>query len=366
MRSSNNEKIKEEQEIKGFYFKDEHKVSISLSQKARKNMEEDMDTFDVKKTTFINIVFANFKDKAKASISQYKEKRIEELGNIFNNSKLKPENINNAINVIIEHEIEQIKEQWTSKNKLDDYERTVYQINKNNVEFLEQCNEAHTYKKSGKTHKVTVGQYMSAVIEEYCSLPFIERERIFKKDIYDTIELACDGRYILKITTNNNEHEVYPYKIMPDPLHTQDYLTCYSINKETNDKKAVSFNIARIKEAEIKSRKNKFHLNEYEIKYLEEQIAKRTPAYLTREAKTVEVKLNKHGMEIFKKKLFNRPVPVKESSTQDGIIYVFDCTDFQTLNYFLPFGADAEIISPPELRKKFIDIFTKAYELYNK
>ena len=68
----------------------------------------------------------------------------------------------------------------------------MYHINDNNVEYLlEDCDEEQYYGRPGL--------YIRSIIEEYCSLPFIKRERIYRKDIYETIEKACTEERILKI-----------------------------------------------------------------------------------------------------------------------------------------------------------------------
>lgn len=64
--------------------------------------------------------------------------------------------------------------------KLDE-ESKLYHINKNNIKYLEEyCEEGQFYD--------SPGLYIRFIIEEYCALPFIERERIYRKSIYDREE----------------------------------------------------------------------------------------------------------------------------------------------------------------------------------
>ena len=68
---------------------EEQKIRITLSNRAKLTMSEDMDVFGTPKAaTFINLVFNNFKSDAKSSISLYLQQRELELDRLFNESKL--------------------------------------------------------------------------------------------------------------------------------------------------------------------------------------------------------------------------------------------------------------------------------------
>ncbi|MGN1319052.1 MAG: hypothetical protein ACI4VF_08545 [Lachnospirales bacterium] len=161
-------------------------------------------------------------------------------------------------------------------------------MNDCNVSYLsEDCDENQYYNSPSK--------YIRSVIEEYCSLPFIKRERIYRKDIYNTIETACKEKRILKVKANYYGNEqlfyVYPYRIMPDPFHTQSYLVCYSRKAEEDDKDKIiaSFSMARINPPTMLTKT--FHLNKQEISYIEKQVSKYSPAYLIGKTEQIEVKL---------------------------------------------------------------------------
>lgn len=57
------------------------------------------------------------------------------------------------------------------------------------------------------------------------------------------------------------------------------------------------------------------------------------------------------------------PVPKNRSSFYRDV-YVFDCSLRQAFNYFFSFGADAEILSPDELRNEFIENYSSALTIY--
>ena len=55
---------------------EEHKIRITLSNRAKLTLEEDMSIFKTEKiTTFINLVFENYRSEAKSSISLYLEQK---------------------------------------------------------------------------------------------------------------------------------------------------------------------------------------------------------------------------------------------------------------------------------------------------
>ena len=338
---------------------DAHKIRITLSNKAYAIIKEDMDLFEVPTPTeFINTVFDNFKKEAKASLVLYLQQRRIELDRLFTVAKLDEESKRRAIEQILSKEQEAIQnelfkyKQLTGKSKL-------YHINKNNIKYLEEyCEEGQFYD--------SPGLYIRFIIEEYCALPFIERERIYRKSIYELVEQACQERKILKISqriqAKNQILYVYPYKILPDPFHTQSYLVCFSREAEKEDSAKIvsSFSMARLNKISMLSKK--FHLSKDEYSELDKKISNNSPAYMLGTPENITVKLNKVGKKIYKSKLFSRPERI--DTAQDDTVYIFSCTQKQAFNYFFSFGANVEIISPAELREEFIKKYSEALEQY--
>lgn len=339
---------------------EEQKIRIALSDRARITMCEDMEVFGTfKAATFINTVFNNYKNEAKSSISLYLQQREIELDRLFTGTELDAMSKRIAMDQILSVEkntiINKISEYNTSKGK-----SKLYHINDSNVEYLlEDCDENQYYSRPGL--------YMRSVIEEYCSLPFIKRERIYRKNIYEIIERACQEKKILKIKANYYGKDqlfyVYPYKIVPDSFHTQSYLVCYSrkADEEEKDKIVASFSMARVSPPTMLTKT--FHLNKQEILNIESQISNYSPAFLVGKPEQIKVKLTKKGKQSYQTRLYSRPEKIESLSSDD--IYVFDCTQQQIYDYFFSFGANAEIISPEYLRNKFKNNLSKALENYN-
>lgn len=339
---------------------EEQKIRIALSKRAKLTMAEDMDVFCTPKVaTFINTVFNNFKHEAKSSISLYLQQREIELDRLFTETKLDAISKKISIDQILSIEKKQIQSKISEYSNIKG-ESKLYHINDDNVAYLlEDCDEDQYYSRPGA--------YIRSIIEEYCSLPFIKRERIYRKDIYEIIERACVEKRILKIKANYYGKDqlfyVYPYKIIPDSFHTQAYLVCYSrkAEDEEKDKIIASFSMARISSPTILTKS--FHLNKHEIANIDSQITKYSPAYLIGKPELISVKLTKKGKQSYQSRLYSRPEKIESLSSDD--IYVFDCTQQQIFNYFFSFGADAEIISPEYLRNRFKNTLEKAFKIYS-
>lgn len=339
---------------------DAQKIRIALSERATITMADDMNVFSVTKAaTFINTVFEHYRSESKSSISQYLQNRKEELNRLFISSGLDDNSREKAIRHLLEAEKQEIIEKNAQylKSKASG---KLYHINKDNIKYLtEECTEDIFYKRPG--------QYIRSVIEEYCSLPFIQRERIYRKEIYRIIEDACEKKNVLKLSANYYgeccQFYVCPYKIVPDAFHTQSYLVCYSrkAGEKEQDKIVASFSMARIN---LPTRLDRsFYLNRQEISEIENRILNASPAYLIGKPEQIHVRLTDKGKQTYRTKLFSRPEKIEKLSTDDE--YVFDCTPLQIFNYFFSFGADAEIISPEYLRNRFKARHAQALALYN-
>ena len=342
------------------YFNDEQKIRIALSPQAEITMHDDMEKFGItKEATFINTVFSNYKYEAKASICQYEQQRFLELDNALSFRNLDSETKRSVLNTIIEFETAEIKS--TVSGVAPAGKSKLYHINDTNTEFLlEDCDENKYYSRPSL--------YIRAVIEEYCRLPLIKRQRIIQKEIFDIVERACSEKRILKIKTPLNGQEqlfyVYPYKIIPDTLHTQLYLACYSKKDKAADSEKVLASFSMIRLAKPTMLSKTFHLNKAEIKNIEDNIAVRPAAYLISQPEKIKVRLTEAGKKAYHSRIFNRPEKIDALSKGD--IYVFDCSQYQAFNFFFSFGADAEIISPKELKEQFKKAYEEAFLAYNK
>ena len=348
--------------ILGFqYINEEQKIRIPLSRRAYLVMLDDMRVFSVSKQAgFINTVIANFHDSAKASLSSYLSGKRLEFAELFTGSSLDTKSGELAIDHMLQKEREKtvlelqayLKEKYVSK---------LYHINDANFEYLQyDCNEEEFYQ--GKA-----GAYIKCLMEEYAGLPFIKRERIFKKEVYETVEYACRMHYLLQVKTlvygERQTFFVYPYKIIPDPLCTQEYLACYTrmAGEPSGVKKDASFSMARFEKPVVL--KQKAFLSRAEIIRIEDDIAKLSVAFLLGEPREIRVRLTERGKRSYQARLYSRPD--KDDVKSTGEEYVFFCSEQQAYSYFFNFGAEAEIISPPSLRERMIRNYQNALSVYS-
>lgn len=340
---------------------DEHKLRLSLSLNAQLKMSEDMDTFKVSKAaTFINTVFDNFKYEAKSSISLYLQQRELELDRLLTDSDLDEQSKNIVIDKLLEaeeKELEAIKQKYKSEKG----NGKLYHINEQNYNHLTYDSDESKY------YDNRPSLYVRAVLEEYCSLPFIERERIYRKDIYEKIERACAEKRILKVKVNYTGSDqlfyVYPYKIVPDPSHTQSYLTCYSRRAENSEKDRIiaSFSMARINDPTVLMKT--FRLSQKEKDDIDRQISKCSPAYLVGTPDLITIRLTEKGKQIYHSRIYARPERVEADLPED--VYLFNCTHQQIFNFFFSFGPEAEILSPENLRERFRSTLAEALRRYS-
>ncbi|MCR4611086.1 MAG: WYL domain-containing protein [Lachnospiraceae bacterium] len=341
-----------------FYINYEQKVRISLSERARLILAEDMESFGFSRgSSFINHVFKNFRDEAKASLSMYLKERRVEIERSLLDVSLEDDDRTIVINSLLLdektrliNEIEKLKDQKG--------ESKIYHINDDNYDYLtEECDEDDFY--------FGPGIYMKAVIEEYAKLPYIRREKIVRKDVFEKVERACKEHTLLKVKTSVSGQDklfyVYPYKIVPDSLHTMYYLVCYSRAPEESDseKIVVSFNMARINPTCMKK---SFFLNKKEVSNIESQLTMYSAMYLVGKPERIEIKLSDKGKKLYQSKLFSRPEKINDLS--DNEKYVFECTPRQIFNYFFSFGSEVEVLSPQSLRVEFASKYSKALEHY--
>lgn len=347
-----------------FEINDEHKIRFTLSERAMCVLSEDMELFNIPKlSTLINTIFSNFYESANSSIANIKEKKYHDMREALININIDDSEKNKIISLICSDEYNKIKTKIEGYKQLKGINK-LYHINNDNIKYLssEECKEDIEYPNKP-------GAYIRAVIEEYCELPFIKRERIIKKQLYTVVKNACLSKQVLKIYANyQNKSQlfyVYPYKIVPDSTNTQDYLVCYSRKAEDNerDKIMASFSMAKLNMPTRLS--NTFSFTKQQITDIENALITHSAAYFVGKTEQIKVRLTDSGKQLFKTKLISRPQKIKTETTYEkDDTYVFNCTQQQIFNYFFSFGGNAEIISPQELRNRFIQTYSNALKQY--
>ena len=340
------------------------KQRLNLSAAAAEVVKNDMFAFGEEKySTFINRVFRNYRDDADASIALRLDAYRETISAILCGEKDV-----NAWKRMTEKLVAAERKRLIKKSgAYDKGESSVFWIDTENFGYLtgECCEEKYYPYQDGARPKK--GLYIKSVIEEYARLPFIKRGEIFFAETVKEIKSAINGKRQLLIKDDRGElYDVSPYKILSDPLATANYLVGYSSRRdtkepeETEERRPCSFRIAAVKSAKIEKSKSA-SLGRDAKRELEEKIASRGVQFMIGEEDEITVRLTEEGVRKYKRLVHLRPQFIQEE--RDGV-YSFKCTETQVKFYFFKFGKDAEIISPETLRKKFLDMYKEAAEVY--
>ncbi|HCT91220.1 MAG TPA: hypothetical protein DF613_07560 [Lachnospiraceae bacterium] len=321
-------------------------------------MSEDMFAFDEsKRSAFMNRVFKNFRSQAKASVELYCQKQEEEIRGRLEEIDCDDEIREKIVGGYVTHECQTLRERidWQTRNKAVG---EIYRINNENLEYLRsaECRGDEFY-----GHRV--GLYLKCVMEEYCALPYMEREKIFFKESYDKVKSAIRSHAVLKICmADGRRFYIYPYKLIEDMLSTRCYLVGYSKEAASaaKEKKMVSLRVPRLKSIQLLERRCR--LTEREILDLEKTIAVRTVQFLVGEEEEIRVYLTDEGIRQYERQMYLRPIKDLDASTEHE--YVFHCTPVQAEYYFFKFGAEARILKPENLKKRFARKYEAAVIAY--
>lgn len=341
----------------------ENKQRINLSEPAYRVLENDADVFlqkqDNPMSSFvINHIFRNYRETALSSIGIRLKNEKNRLADCLADISNTPEK-DRTIEILLQSYEKKLvsfaQELLKVKAKMSNI-----RLDAENLSYLASVEG----QKEGDFYNDNIGKYLKAVIEEYARLPYIEREKIYKKDIMEEIQLAIAGGNILKlalITTNqrkqNNVMYVKPYCVMCDQESMYNYLVGYT-SADGDEWNIGSVRISSVTDCKLKARKV---LSQAEKGALLQAIQTKGVQFLSSNAEEkIVVEFTPHGESLYKKILHLRPSYVKK----EGNIYEFRCTMFHAETYFFRFGHDAKILEPQALANKFYMRFKSAQMLY--
>ena len=217
-----------------------------------------------------------------------------------------------------------------------------------------------------------VGSYLKALLEEYCALPYAERERIYYKQQLQSIELAITRQEKLKLTLNsrkkptggaaapNNITYLKPLCIQKDTEQLYNYLVGMTSAQPGGPWGMGCVRLSSIKK--LSSLKCSGFISADDRRKIAETIQKNGVQYLPEQGarQTILVRLTPSGERKYQQILHLRP----QYARKVGAVYTFTCTQRQVENYFFKFGHDARILAPQELADKFKRMYESAAEQY--
>lgn len=334
------------------------KQHINLSRMAYEIMQNDIISFMEKpsKSGFLNKIFDEYKDYADASISSAVARKRGFLMQILTSIPDSKEK---------EQIVQKLTKQYEAElqDRVNSYPKGVYvkfRLNKKNffTLFEAECPEGNYYKSQGK--------YIKAIIEEYAQNPPLDRERIFFGERLSFIQSCIDGGILLKVKTRKDWiYEVKPYAIRVDESGLYHYLVGIATSPAApaNIPKVSSFRISLLRD--VTSRPKSYRsgkVTQAEAIEIEKQLQQKGVQFLLEDAENVVVRLDEQGKKMFSSQFHLRPAPV---NIEENGVYHFCCTHSQIVYYFFKFGSHAEIISPSELRKQFVQQYSEAVKLYD-
>ena len=338
-------------------FKDciggDFKQRINLSYSALNVINSDMSAFHNNQfTNFINTVITNHIYKSDASISIALERERKKL-----EQQLKTLNCSETDKIIAR--LLGIKKTELTKKaaSYENFKSCPVRLHKGTVEYL---TDPYSECKENIYYNNKPGKYLKALVEDYASKPYSERELIYFADRVTLIKTAIKERRKLSVKFSDERHYIiYPVKLVKDPMAIYNYVVGYSFNKEDKAKSPVSLRISG--DFDIRLMNGEFSLSKEDIKNLNNCINNKGIQFLIGEESDIVVILTERGKQKFSSQIHLRPSPVE---VRNGNEYVFRCTPAQAEFYFVKFGKDAYIKEPEDLHRKMLNIYHEAYKVY--
>lgn len=340
----------------------ENRQHINLSAHALATIENDMFAFGINtKSGFLNQVISNFKYTADASISEALHHKTKEYTKLLKD--LEPNTRKNVLEKLTDSYCKELQ------RKAKGYEKGMgikFRINDENIDFLaNECREDKYYfsiSNNGESHD-NLGKYLKALIEEYCSKSYFEREEIYFCQEFELLHTAIKlkKKIKFKLPKENSYRYLKPYKITTDPLSMYHYLVGISIDDKRSNKETNSFSYRITNLKNLTQLNEKIFISNETKKCLEKELQEKGAQFMIEDVIETKVYLTPAGIDKYKRLLHLRP---QYDAIEDTNIYVFHCTPRQIEYYFFKFGEDAIILSPIELSYTFKSMYKKAYIQY--
>ncbi len=297
---------------------------------------------------FINRIISNYAHEAKCSIDEHKEKYLCTIKEYFEVKG--PDNENKFLRCMIRSALNPLNDE-------DIYIKKRIHINKE-VKFL-------LYKSGNDIYYNTKKEYIEAIINEYVSLPFSEREKIYFKEKCEKIFTAIQNCLCMRIKVHEKEYKICPYFLETDKSTNYNYLVCSESDNENN--KLISFRLQHIRIISVSEehfkKRTKAKLKDYK-----KQIDRLGVPYIQGiNDPMIKVTLTEQGMINYKRWINQRPKFIGDlpHADPDGTTTLtFNCSLRQIRNYFFKFGKEALISVPAQLKETFYNDYKEALDKY--
>lgn len=328
---------------------------LSLSATARAVLEDDRQDFGGRRSWagILNYVFAEYRDKADASISvaverrraQYEEKLVGVAAPAVRKAVLEA--------LLADYTEELIKKAAQNGATPPDKESFKFRLDRDNYAFREQWLDSPDAQYYGGRFS----RYLRAVLEEYAAKTVYQREAIYFDPQMRLIQAAAANGELLRIRLKKgSSFEVRPYGVLGDRQETYHYLVGLSRPDGTREpEKPYNFRLSNIVKLEVSFRRSG-RLTKEERDKIEDRIRSVGVQFLGQQQETICIRLTEDGRQNYGRQLHLRPAARERAEVDDGLYrweYTFYCTEFQAKAYFLKFCGDAKVVAPQSLRDTF-------------
>ncbi|MDM8202306.1 WYL domain-containing protein [Allofournierella massiliensis] len=341
----------------------ENKQRINVSRHAFLVLKQDAERFTGTSeltSGFLNRLLLNLYNVSNASIGRILDEKKQYLEEILaplpESTSAKEHLIQVLLDKSKEEAVHQLKQLVVEKSNT-----IVFRVDKLNLEYLTSAEgqmEAAYYNNR-------IGQYFKALLEEYASYPYYQRESIYWNELLQKFEQAIQTHCQMKIRMNNKKQGltlyVKPYCCRLDSEHLYNYLVVKSRTSPKEDWRIASLRFSSIADCSILKQSAILTQQErVEIKQKIEQFGVQY-LYAVNNDEKVTVYLTEAGKTLYQQILHLRP---EQYEKVDQNTYTFFCTHFQAETYFFQFGENAKILSPDSLAQKFAQRYARAAEQY--
>ena len=332
----------------------ENKLRLTLTYLAMNTLREDQEYFDIGIAALVNRIITHYSPDANASISMKLAIYRNNLASTLSGTHA------DVIELLVKAEEKRLIASIPAYR--DTPGSFLLRISNANIFLLTEDTTSHEelYYPKG------IKGYVQALVEEFCRLPFIEREKIYCREIYNQLLQAMNKEYAVYIIHSYGKKYLSRiYAITSDPLSTYSYVVCRLINPQNKkmDGRIYSFRLSRILQV-IEKPSISGAFTDAEKKSTADAIAKNGVQFITDRINTVVVEFTDEGLKLFNSSMHLRPQVTK--IYEDKHTYEFQCTSGQAVFYFRRLGASAKVIKPAfvaeELAKWYQDAAVKYSE----
>lgn len=351
----------------------ESKQRINLSSHAYTVLLQDASVFFSSHKTetggipsgILNHIFFHFRESAESSIEEALQNRRQTL-NALLKTMSSDAGRQEAIKLLLrEYQTDLLKKQ---KARLAQKGCSFsFRIDSANLRELEMA------QREAPHYQDKLGLYWKAILEEFCQLPYSEREKVYQKECWNSIQSAIAGKKRLKLVLRSSYQKaegstkiwyMKPLSIQQDSEKMYNYLTGMMRSELDEEWKCGAIRISSI--VGCRAQESYGGVTLEEKRTIEALIKQNGVQYLSsgKQTQTIQVRLTKQGTELYHRILHLRPMFTDRHQEGDTWIYEFDCLPWQIEIYFFKFGKDAVVLEPKYLAEKFREKYLEASMSY--